>query len=345
MARRTTLFNGVAVVCPMQDTILKLPTIEENMTVTDSRFDKLADRVNNIYDRLSTVEGAQAASAKPKSPATSWLPLAAATATIIVGVVTAAITVTGHIDGEFTAIRGDISALKLHEEKLDSAITVLTNQQNEQTQKLIRELLASAQSATKTDLAVQAVRAASTLTATLRQEKSPSRPEFFRGIVEGTRALSNSTQPSLRDAAFDLQTQLAEYRSALIPIKNDEAWTFQPMPHAITVYPNARISGGTFNMSNVSGDAIVAGKGIRTHPLPYLQGTVIEGGMQTLDGFEWQHVIFIGMHIRYKGGEVKLNGVVFINCTFDLQRDKRGARVADYVALDLPTLNIEGTPS
>jgi hypothetical protein len=53
----------------MQATVLKFPITEEYMTVTDSRFDKLVSRVDDISARLSTVEGAQAAHVKPKSPA------------------------------------------------------------------------------------------------------------------------------------------------------------------------------------------------------------------------------------------------------------------------------------
>jgi hypothetical protein len=119
---------------------------------------------------------------------------------------------------------------------------------------------------------------------------------------------------------------------------------FKPSLHAITMFPDGHLTGGVLDMSNISGDAIILGKGIRPHPLPSLQGTVIKGGTQTLDGFDWQHVIFIGMRIKYKGGEVKLDNVVFVNCTFELQKDERGARVADYIALAIPTLNIEAMP-
>jgi hypothetical protein len=51
------------------------------------------------------------------------------------------------------------------------------------------------------------------------------------------------------------------------------------------------------------------------------------------------------MHISYKGGLLKLEGVRFVNCTFDLPPDPRGAKLAQYVALNEPKLEFGSAAS
>lgn len=115
---------------------------------------------------------------------------------------------------------------------------------------------------------------------------------------------------------------------------------FKPMEHAVKIFPGAFISGGAFDVSAVTGDAIERGISEVNHSLPILDGTIIKSGRQTLDGFEWRNVTFVGTHIFYKGGAVKLEGARFVNCTFDLPPDTKGAKLAQYVALTLPTLGL-----
>lgn len=90
--------------------------------------------------------------------------------------------------------------------------------------------------------------------------------------------------------------------------------------------------GGYFDGSQLTASFFVAGIGaLKAQPI--VQGTVLRGGKQRLDGFEWLDVTFIGTQISYEGHDVKLVNVKFINCTFALPPTEAGARVADYAAL------------
>jgi hypothetical protein len=64
-----------------------------------------------------------------------------------------------------------------------------------------------------------------------------------------------------------------------------------------------------------------------------VEGLTIQGASQTLDGIRWKNVTFIGTRLRYEGGEVALQNVSFIRCTFGFSTDERGARLASAVAL------------
>jgi len=59
----------------------------------------------------------------------------------------------------------------------------------------------------------------------------------------------------------------------------------------------------------------------------------IEGAAQTLDGVHWKNVTFVGTRIRYEGGEVDLQNVHFLRCTFGFTTDEHGARLANAIAL------------
>lgn len=62
-------------------------------------------------------------------------------------------------------------------------------------------------------------------------------------------------------------------------------------------------------------------------------GLTFAGASQTLDGIRWENVTFIGTRLRYEGGEISLENVRFVNCTFGFSTDERGARLADAIAL------------
>jgi hypothetical protein len=301
-----------------------------------------------------------------------WLPLAGAVATILAVIATVAVTLGIHLDNKIGAVQRDVQGSNTRLQKVEDALKVLGNQQSDQTQKLIHELLATATKTKNSALGAKALEVASELTARLRDEKRSASPEFFRSAIE---SLSQAKQPALRTVAFAVQQQLAEYRSALTPDPPRSSWAalparnvaaamivigdgdshpvtllggimpFKPMPHAVQVFPNAKIIGGYFDVSPVSGDAFIVGAGRAPSSLPYIQDVFIRGGMQKLDGFQWKHVTFIGAHIAYKGGEVKLENVTFVNCTFDLPKDQRGSKVAQYVALSLPSLEIGASRS
>ena len=55
---------------------------------------------------------------------------------------------------------------------------------------------------------------------------------------------------------------------------------------------------------------------------------MVPDASQTLDGTHWLGVTFVNMRIRYKGGEVELQNVRFINCTFEFSNDPRAVEFA-----------------
>ena len=72
-----------------------------------------------------------------------------------------------------------------------------------------------------------------------------------------------------------------------------------------------------------------------------VENLTFQGAAQTLDGIHWHNVIFIGTRLRYEGGEVDLQNVHFIRCTFGFSTDSRGSQLATAIALGQQALVIE----
>jgi hypothetical protein len=72
-----------------------------------------------------------------------------------------------------------------------------------------------------------------------------------------------------------------------------------------------------------------------------VENLTFAGATQTLDGLRFKNVTFIGTRLRFEGGQVELQNVHFINCTFGFTTDARGARLANAVALGRTSLLIE----
>jgi hypothetical protein len=66
----------------------------------------------------------------------------------------------------------------------------------------------------------------------------------------------------------------------------------------------------------------------------------LKGAAQTLDGIHWKNVTFVGTRLRYESGELDLQNVHFLGCTFGLPMDPRGARLANAIALGQASLTI-----
>lgn len=64
------------------------------------------------------------------------------------------------------------------------------------------------------------------------------------------------------------------------------------------------------------------------------------GSDQTLDGVHWHNVVFVGAHIKYLGGELDLQNVRFVDCTFEIVGDAKGQQFIQYAALGEDKLTI-----
>jgi hypothetical protein len=72
-----------------------------------------------------------------------------------------------------------------------------------------------------------------------------------------------------------------------------------------------------------------------------VEGLTIEGASQTLDGMRWRNVTFVGMRLRYEGGQVSMQNVKFVRCRFGFTTDERGAKLADAIALGQSSIEIQ----
>ena len=72
-----------------------------------------------------------------------------------------------------------------------------------------------------------------------------------------------------------------------------------------------------------------------------VQNLTLEGAAQTLDGIHWKNVTFVGTRLRYESGELDLQNVHFLRCTFGVPSDQRGARLANAIALGQSSITIE----
>lgn len=74
---------------------------------------------------------------------------------------------------------------------------------------------------------------------------------------------------------------------------------------------------------------------VRVHDL------TIGGASQTLDGIHWRNVTFIDTRLRYEDGQLDLNNVRFVHCTFGFPSDRRGASLANAIALGKTSFMIQ----
>ena len=71
-----------------------------------------------------------------------------------------------------------------------------------------------------------------------------------------------------------------------------------------------------------------------------MQGMIFYDVTQTLDGIVWKDVTFVNAYIKYRGDDLELDRVRFINCTFGVSADLRGEQFTDSVALGEENLRL-----
>jgi hypothetical protein len=118
--------------------------------------------------------------------------------------------------------------------------------------------------------------------------------------------------------------------------------TFKVTTGSLAMERGSKVSNVTMDLSDPSSTAFTLAEKVfpPSVPPPLIENVIVKGGQQGLDGFDWKGVTFVGTRISYLGSPVSLEDVRFVNCTFDLPRTQRGAKLAEYVALSLPKLEI-----
>jgi hypothetical protein len=284
----------------MQAVILKFPVANSMVLSNTEKIDALEKRADALGERIAKAEALSHHPEPHRNPLITWLPLVAAVAAIVGSILVA----TNHIDSELSSMRTDISGLTTRTTKNEAAIKALSDQQSDATQKLIHDLLATAVTTKSLPIATKAVEVASRLTSQLREEKRPAPPEFFQSVVE---SLNHTKQPELKDAAFRVQLQLAEYRSSLLTIS---------VPSTVM---------------NCMGDAAKK----ESFPVNYIfTDMTFNGCVFTLDGRHLNHVVLINTRVIYNGGPLYLDKVVFVNCTFDVKPSSNASQFLEYATLE-----------
>jgi hypothetical protein len=208
---------------------------------------------------------------------------------------------------------------------------------------------------------VEVDRAAAILAAT-RIQGQPSVPDFFDvGLRSLDRVLH--TQPEnqrLFEHVTLAKIELAQLRSAQ-PVETEGSGEHgATAPHAVTIpghvvvaSPRTAAAQSILNPETVKGtyiDATLMPESAEIILPPatrlfvddvHVEGLTFEGASQTLDGIHWKNVTFVNTRLRYEGGEVSLNNVRFVRCTFGISTDERGARLASAIALGQTSFVIE----
>jgi len=203
----------------------------------------------------------------------------------------------------------------------------------------------------KTDLSLKSAQKASSILASAAESKLPAPSGYFVDTIEMIDGVAKvSSSPELSRKLQDARLSLADYRSSLAGElaqmsklqfgSGQHGWVFGGTGGSSSA--GSSIEGMYLDISHLTGDAVKV--------IPPLTGTLADnirvrrsafrGGFQTLDGIHWSDVIFIGTHIQYRGGQLDLDHLTFVGCTFEAPDSDRGATFAEYVALQLPRLSI-----
>lgn len=197
-----------------------------------------------------------------------------------------------------------------------------------------------------------------------KENKSPVPPGYFATTLALLNNLPAVSDADISSRLLSARVALAEYHSALqtgpdIPSKevalkvaSGSPVTAQPM-NGDAVY---RVSGQLILLPKtnwqapgavVDGSAIPTGtdllqtsSGSLAKNGASISGLTLDGVTQTLDGVEWKDVTFVNSRIRYHGGDLKLDNVHFVHCTFEVPESDRGAQLAGYATLEGSPLNI-----
>jgi hypothetical protein len=168
-----------------------------------------------------------------------------------------------------------------------------------------------------------------------KKKKAPVNADFFDDAYAKLNQLAKV--PQLSNQWQNARLELASYRSVLqsppklaepgkrvnAPISRDElndaTYLVMESPGEFFVPPSVvRKLSDSFGVENI---VLVGG---------------VDGVTQTLDGIRWINDVFENVQIRYRSGEVLLDNVKFVNCTFDITNDPGGVRVTDYAIVGEP---------
>ena len=257
------------------------------------------------------------------------------------------------IDGVNKDLTTNIGKVEERATKLESAVKALGDNQSDPLKGLVHDLLAAATNALpeKPDVAARAIKIVHSLIVTMKKERRGADPEYFKTTISAMDELNNRIpvaksvggiqKPQLRAALYATRISLADYRSAIEPTPQIAGLTW------LIYTPNSVAGVGYINhsihLSQVNFDFSFIGQREALKVVPPLKGLLsenvvvenayIKGGENFLDGIHWNNVVFIGARIVYRGGEVELRNVRFVNCSFDVPPSDHAGEFVNYAAL------------
>lgn len=197
-----------------------------------------------------------------------------------------------------------------------------------------------------------------------KENKSPVPPGYFASTVALLNNLPAVSDAEISSRLLSARVALAEYHSALQEgpeMPNKEV--AMKVASGSSVATQEMSGGAVYHVSSqlklapktdwqapgavVNGSAVPSGTDLlQTASVSMaknsdsISGLTLDGVTQTLDGIEWKDVTFVNSRIRYRGGDLKLDNVHFVHCTFEVPSSTRGAQLADYATLESGALNI-----
>jgi hypothetical protein len=206
--------------------------------------------------------------------------------------------------------------------------------------------------------AIQDVERAKSYILEAKERKTPAPPGYFLKTVNLLNTAARIASSDVAKELFSTRIALAEYRSALqtppdipeklatlrippgTPITSDmlNGLAVYRITSQLHLYRNVNIlsHGAVINGSEIPRgmDAFDPPSKSLAENNEWIDGLILYGVNQTLDGIEWKNVVFVDSHIKYLGGDIKLESVRFVNCTFDVPGNPRGAQLADCTILE-----------
>jgi hypothetical protein len=304
---------------------IQIARLETTVRHLDDQVDKIDKRFSEVNSRLDSIQ--QQIANLPK-PAPIWVP------TALIGLILAFGGGTIYYGIQFS---GRIAALEAR------PVT--------QTSALLNDAVLASKTGSLQNAAADVENAAAQLQIARLQRLRPT-TTFFQHAIEQTSTIIGSFEKSdqapepLRVSTKQFIEQLAAYRTDFNEVPAVKTTQSRDTKQGFTCLIGLENSfEGLFDhiVFNASGHPEVEAICSQTEKLKdniVVADSKIVGGHQRLDiGVHFRNVVFVGTRIQYGGGELDIENVSFVNCTFEIPAQARGFLLAQYVVLNQKSLS------
>jgi hypothetical protein len=296
-------------------------------------------RVNEVAERLAKFEGMNGTPQAEQKWGVAWLPAGG----LIVAILAVTVTLGIHLDNKIGLTGKDTQALGTKVGKIEDAVKAIGDAQKDATKQLVHDLLTTAKavSSTQPELSTRAFRASKSLISAMKQRSDPANPQYFVTAISELDSINAGKSEPLMSHVSAVRLVLADYRSSLEapPERTLREVTFDKtvtqVPDRSTIVFRLKSGVEMIQIQNIARDK-------RTFANTEVVFDTVNmiapfGASQTLDGIHWHNIAFVGAHIIYLGGDLDLQNVRFVNCTFEVPSTRaplsRVNQFIDYAAL------------